>query len=107
MSSPFTYQDPLEPPETLADRTVELAVLRDRFGETRNSRLEGPRRYGKTSLLKAALAAADKDGLVPIYVNFLGVLTATDVAERSGLSQADISRYERGLGNPTRAPQSS
>lgn len=82
MSSPFIYEDPLEPPEVLADRTAELAVLRDRVGETRNSRLEGPRRYGKTSLLKAALAAADQDGFVPIYVNFLGVLTAADVAER-------------------------
>jgi uncharacterized protein len=82
MSSPFIYEDPLEPPEALADRAVELALLRDRIGQTRNSRLEGPRRYGKTSLLKAALDAADKDGLVPIYVNFLGVLTPADVAER-------------------------
>src|SRR5580693_1927003 len=82
MSSPFIYEDPLEPPDALADRTYELALLRDRIGETRNSRLEGPRRYGKTSLLKAALAAADRDGFVPIYVNFLGVLTAADVAER-------------------------
>jgi hypothetical protein len=82
MSSPFIYEDPLEPPEALAGRTAELSALRDRIGETRNSRLEGPRRYGKTSLLKAALAAADRDGFVPIYVNFLGVLTAADVAER-------------------------
>ena len=58
MGSPFIYEDPLEPPAVLADRTAELALLRDRIGETRNSRLEGPRRYGKTSLLKAALAAA-------------------------------------------------
>jgi hypothetical protein len=82
VSSPFVYENPLEPPAVLAGRTAELALLRDRIGETRNSRLEGPRRYGKTSLLKAALAAADKDGFVPIYVNFLGVLTAADVAER-------------------------
>jgi uncharacterized protein len=82
VSSPFIYEDPLEPPEALAGRTAELALLRDRIGETRNSRLEGPRRYGKTSLLKAALADADKDGFVPIYVNFLGVLTPADVAER-------------------------
>jgi uncharacterized protein len=82
MSSPFIYEDPLEPPEALADRVAELALLRDRIGETRNSRLEGPRRYGKTSLLKAALAAAERDGFVPIYVNFLGTLTASDVAER-------------------------
>ncbi len=82
MGSPFVYEDPLEPPEVLAGRTPQLALLRDRIAETRNSRLEGPRRYGKTSLLKAALARADKDGFVPIYVNFLGVLSAGDVAER-------------------------
>jgi hypothetical protein len=44
--------------------------------------LEGPRRYGKTSLVKAALDAADKDGFVPIYVNFLGVLSTADVTDR-------------------------
>jgi AAA+ ATPase superfamily predicted ATPase len=82
MGSPFIYEDPLEPPEPLAGRTAELILLRDRIAETRNSRLEGPRRYGKTSLLKAALAVADRDGFIPIYVNFLGVLTAGDVAER-------------------------
>ena len=82
MGSPFIYEDPLEPPEPLAGRTAELTLLRDRIAETRNSRLEGPRRYGKTSLLKAALAMADADGFIPIYVNFLGVLTAADVAER-------------------------
>src|SRR3989442_362417 len=82
MASPFIYEDPLEPPETLADRADELALLRDRIAETRNSRLQGPRRYGKTSLLKATLASVDKDGFVPIYVSFLGVLTAADVAER-------------------------
>jgi len=81
MGSSFIYERPVEPPNLL-DRGDELALLRDRAAETRNSRLEGPRRYGKTSLLKAALAAADKDGFVPIYVNFLGVLTVADVAER-------------------------
>lgn len=82
MSSPFVYEEPLKPPEQLADRVGELALLRERAGDTRNSRLEGPRRYGKTSLVKAALDAADKDGFVPIYVNFLGVLSTGDVADR-------------------------
>jgi uncharacterized protein len=82
MSSPFVYEEPLKPPAQLADRVGELALLRERAGETRNSRLEGPRRYGKTSLLKAALDAADKDGFVPIYVNFLGVLSTADVTDR-------------------------
>ena len=82
IGGPFIYEEPLKLPDQLADRTAELALLRERAGETRNSRLEGPRRYGKTSLVKAALDAADKDGFVPIYVNFLGVLTAADVADR-------------------------
>jgi hypothetical protein len=82
MSSPFVYEEPLKPPAQLADRVGELALLRERAGETRNSRLEGPRRYGKTSLLKAALDAAGKDGFVPIYVNFLGVLSTADVTDR-------------------------
>ena len=43
---------------------------------------EGPRRYGKTSLLNAALARPTATASSPIYVNFLGVLTAADVAER-------------------------
>jgi ribosome-binding protein aMBF1 (putative translation factor) len=30
-------------------------------------------------------------------------VTQQQLAERSGISQADISRYEHGLGNPTRA----
>ena len=82
MGSPFRYEDPLDATEELADRVDELELLRERVAETRNSRLTGPRRYGKTSLLNAALARADRDGFVAIYVNFLGVLTAADVAER-------------------------
>ena len=82
MGSPFRYEDPLDSTEELADRFDELALLRERLAETRNSRLTGPRRYGKTSLLNVVLARADRDGFVAIYVNFLGVLTAADVAER-------------------------
>jgi hypothetical protein len=50
--------------------------------DARNSRLEGPRRFGKTSLLRAALAAAEHDGAVAIEVDFLGCVTAADVAQR-------------------------
>jgi pyruvate dehydrogenase E2 component (dihydrolipoamide acetyltransferase) len=42
----------------------------------------GPRRYGKTTLINAVLAQARDDGLVAIKVNFLGVLTLDDIAER-------------------------
>src|SRR5690349_12392708 len=81
MSSPFIYEEPVAPGD-LVDRADELAVLRDRAGDARNSRLEGPRRYGKTSLVRAVLAGAAADGAVAIEVNFLGCVTAADVAER-------------------------
>jgi uncharacterized protein len=81
MSSPFVYDEPV-PPAELVDRQDELAELSDRALDGRNSRLEGPRRFGKTSLIRAALAAADRAGAVTIEVNFLGCTTATDVAER-------------------------
>ena len=81
MSSPFVYEEPVGP-EDLVDREAEVAVLRDRAADGRNCRLEGPRRFGKTSLLRGALAAAAADGAIPVEVNFLGCVTAADAAER-------------------------
>jgi hypothetical protein len=81
MSSPFIYEEPVAP-DQLVDREVELAGLVERTLDTRNTRLEGPRRFGKTSLLRAALTAAAGQGAVPIEVNFLGCVTAAEVAER-------------------------
>jgi uncharacterized protein len=80
MASPFIYEQPV-PPDRVLDRDAELALLLDRVLDGRNSRLEAPRRYGKTSLLRKLLAEAAGER-VPVYVNFLGVLTPADVAER-------------------------
>jgi uncharacterized protein len=79
--NPFEYSKPLRPGE-MVDREAELGALADQVVNTHNSRLVGPRRYGKTTLINAALARARDDGLVAIKVNFLGVLTLGDVAER-------------------------
>ena len=57
-------------------------MLVDRALDARNSRIEGARRYGKTSLLRAALSETERDGAIPIEVGFLGCVTASDVAER-------------------------
>lgn len=81
MASPFVYEEPVEP-AAIIDREQELATLRDRLADARNSRLEGPRRFGKTSLVRAALAAAEREGAVAVEVNFLGCVTAADVAHR-------------------------
>jgi uncharacterized protein len=79
--SPFVYEEPVDP-DDLVDRQTEIVTLVERALDARNSRLEGPRRYGKTSLLRAALTRCELQGWVPVSVNFLGVLTLDDVAER-------------------------
>jgi len=81
VSSPFIYEEPVQPTD-LVDRVRELRTLVDRALDARNSRLEGPRRFGKTSLVRAALATAELDGAVAIEVNFLGCVSASDVAQR-------------------------
>jgi hypothetical protein len=79
--SPFIYDEPVAP-QQLVDRRTELDRLVERGLDARNSRLEGPRRFGKTSLIRAALASAAREGAVAIEVNFLGCITAADVADR-------------------------
>jgi hypothetical protein len=79
--NPFEYSKPL-PAGQMVDRQAELATLGDQLVNTHNSRLVGPRRYGKTTLINAALAQARDDGLVAVKVNFLGVLTLDDISER-------------------------
>lgn len=81
MASPFFYDNPLAPAD-MVPRDPALGDLVDRILALRNSRVEGPRRFGKTSLVQAALARAEQQGAVTVYVNFLGVLTVADVAER-------------------------
>src|SRR5215217_5888517 len=81
MSNPFVYEQPVAP-EDLIDRESEADELRRRTWEGRNSRLEAPRRYGKTSLLRRLLRDAENDGLVGVYVDFFGVLTVDHVSER-------------------------
>src|SRR5918999_3091097 len=79
--NPFEYGKPLRAGH-MVDRSTELASLGDHLANTHNSRVVGPRRYGKTTLINAALAQARDDGLVAITVNFLGVLTLDDIAAR-------------------------
>lgn len=81
MGSPFVYETPVDA-RRLIDRADELDTLMDRIHDGRSSRIEGPRRYGKTSLVRAALAQARNDGLIAIEVNFMGCITAAQVAER-------------------------
>jgi uncharacterized protein len=79
--NPFRYSEPV-PVEELIDRDAEAALLLGRASEGNNSRLVAPRRFGKTSLLRRALHDAEREGWAPVYVDFFGVLTLTDIAQR-------------------------
>jgi hypothetical protein len=80
-NNPFEYTDPL-PAAQMVGRRRELGELTDLQINSHNCRLIGPRRYGKTTLVNAALAMATNEGLPAINVNFFGVLTLEDIAER-------------------------
>ncbi|MGB2712284.1 MAG: hypothetical protein WBC33_12305 [Conexibacter sp.] len=84
-TSPFRYEEPLAPDE-LIDREQELSALLERAAAGRNSRLTGPRRFGKTTLLRRVLRDADRQGLIPVYVDLYGVLTIADVSARLELA---------------------
>lgn len=80
-TNPFRYSEPV-PVDELIDRNAEATLLRERAEEGNSSRLVAPRRYGKTSLVRRALHDVQQDGWAAVYVDFFGVLTLTDIAER-------------------------
>jgi uncharacterized protein len=80
--NPFRYSEPV-PPEELLDRDDEARALLEAAASGNNSRLVAPRRYGKTSLLaRVAQEAREQKGLAAVYVDFFGVLTLDDIAQR-------------------------
>jgi uncharacterized protein len=107
MANPFLYSEPVSP-EDLLDRDHEAALLVERAVSGHNSRLVAPRRYGKTSLLRRALADVERQGLVGVYVNFFGVLTEADIAARIETAYAEqlpkrLSRWFEGVRRTLRA----
>lgn len=81
LANPFNYANPV-PPEELIDRGPEAAKLLELALGGHNTRLSAPRRYGKTSLVRKVLADAANEGHPTVYVNFYGVLNATDAVVR-------------------------
>jgi hypothetical protein len=79
--NPFRYSEPV-PPEELLDRDEEAGALLEGAVGGNNSRLVAPRRYGKTSLLSRIAADARSEGWAAVYVDFFGVLTLDDIAQR-------------------------
>ncbi|HYB22545.1 MAG TPA: hypothetical protein VED41_02025 [Solirubrobacteraceae bacterium] len=92
--NPFRYSEPV-PVDELIDRDTEAARLLGRAEEGNNSRLVAPRRFGKTSLLRRVIHDADKTGWATVYVDFFGVLTLADVAQR--IERAYAEQLQGGL----------
>jgi uncharacterized protein len=79
--NPFIYDDPV-PPEAMVDREEELRRLLQLAEGAHNTRLQAPRRYGKTSLLMKLRREAELAGFRTIYVDFLLSTTAREVSRR-------------------------
>src|ERR671934_1553354 len=80
--NPFIYSHPVAP-EDIINRDAETRELLAAAVGGHYVRLYGPRKYGKTSLLRRVLLEADREqGMIPILVDLYGVLSITDVAIR-------------------------
>jgi hypothetical protein len=79
--NPFNFSKPAAADE-LIDREDDLRLLVRLAEGSNNSRLTAPRRYGKTTLLKRLCAEAERRGMNTVYVNFFGLLSVTEAADR-------------------------
>jgi hypothetical protein len=93
--NPFVYDRPL-PPEEIIDRQQELELMLGLADSGQTARLSGPRRFGKTTLLRRLLADADKRGMDTVYVDLDRVVSLEGASERIEAA------YRRQLQGPVR-----
>lgn len=79
--NPFVYDDPL-PPDQLVDREPETEQLLGLAEGGHNTRLQAPRRYGKTTVLGKVRFEAEKIGMNTVYVDFFRTITLAEVSRR-------------------------
>lgn len=79
--NPFNYQGPVSPAR-LIDRRSELDDLQAAAADRVAIRLAAPRRFGKTSLIDAHVAAMRAVGHRAVRIDFSKVATVADVAAR-------------------------
>jgi hypothetical protein len=79
--NPFIFSRPVDP-ENLIDRDDESERLLTLAEGGHAVRLSAPRRYGKTSLLRRVGESAERAGMNYVEVDFYGVISEVDVAER-------------------------
>ncbi|MGH2915586.1 MAG: hypothetical protein ACRDMX_11415 [Solirubrobacteraceae bacterium] len=79
--NPFHFSGPL-PPEEMIDRDRETDDLLALALGGHSFRLMGPRRYGKTTLLRRVLEVAERDGMATVLVNLQDVLSIAEIVVR-------------------------
>jgi hypothetical protein len=79
--NPFRFSGPL-PPEQMIDRDPEADDLLALADGGHSFRLVGPRRYGKTTLLRRVLATAERDGTATVLVDLQDVLSIAEIVVR-------------------------
>ncbi len=79
--NPFRFSGPLAS-EDMIDRDPEAEELLALAEGGHSFRLVGPRRYGKTTLLRRVLEAADREGMVTVLVDLQDVLSIGEIVVR-------------------------
>ena len=78
-SSPFPHHGPLRP-DQVTGRELLAIDLAQRIADRRLTALLGPRRYGKTSLLKRVAADLEAVGHQPVWIDLYARTSIADVA---------------------------
>lgn len=79
--NPFRFSGPLAP-EEMIDRDPEAEDLLALAEGGHSFRLVGPRRYGKTTLLRRVLAGAEQRGMATVLVDLQDVLSIAEIVVR-------------------------
>lgn len=79
--NPFVYDTPV-PPGELIDREDEVEHVLELAEGGHNTRLQAPRRYGKTSVLLKLRQEAERHGFRVVYVDFMLATGPVEIARR-------------------------
>ena len=79
--NPFRFSGPL-PPEEMIDRDRDCDDLLALAEGGHSFRLVGPRRYGKTTLLRRLLSSAERQGVAAVLVDLQDVLSIPEMVVR-------------------------